>query len=283
MFAVEHSMRYRFDRLVSLAPHLMRLRPAPHCRVPVRSYSLKVAPAGHSVDWLRDAFGNHLARLSFDGPVSGFSVDIGLELEMPELDPFACSIEASALCCPFKYEPALYDSLAPYLQIAESGPLLRDWLQRMDSRRRFTLNFLADLGRRVRNDIEYCVRIQPGVQSCEQTLLRGSGSCRDSAWLMVQILRHLGLAARFVSGYLLQPAGATSAAGDNVELHAWTEVYLPGAGWLGMDSTSGLFTAAGHIPLACAPEPFAAAPLSGRIGRCAVTLEFHTVVSRLNQ
>lgn len=275
-------MRYRFDRLVCLAPHLVRLRPAPHCRVPVRSYSLKVEPAAHSVEWLQDPFGNHLARLSFENPVAGFSLDIGLELEMPEFDPFACAIETSALCYPFEYGPGLRDGLAPYLKIAESGPHLRRWLQGTDCRRRFTLNFLADLGRRVRNEIEYCVRMQPGVQSCEQTLQLGRGSCRDSAWLLVQVLRHLGFAARFVSGYLLQPAGEAAVIGDNVELHAWVEVHIPGAGWLGMDSTSGLFTAACHIPLACAPEPFAAAPLSGKIGKCAVMLEFHTAVSRIN-
>jgi transglutaminase-like putative cysteine protease len=170
----------------------------------------------------------------------------------------------------------------PYLGIVESGPLLRSWLQRTDCRRRSILDFLAALGGRVQREIEYCVRMQPGVQSCEQTLLLGSGSCRDSAWLLVQILRHLGLAARFVSGYLLQPQGNVLAAEDSIELHAWVEVYIPGAGWLGIDSTSGLFTAAGHIPLACAPDPLATAPVSGKIGRCSIMLEFHTAVSRIN-
>jgi transglutaminase-like putative cysteine protease len=282
MFAVEHNMHYRFDRPVSLTPHLIRLRPAPHCRVPVRAYSLEVEPAEHSIEWLHDSFDNHLARLSFGGPVAGFSVDIDLKLEMPGFDPYAPAIETSSICYPFEYDPALQGSLAPYLRIAESGPLLRDWLRRTDCRRRLIRHFLADLGMRLRNEIDYRMRMQSGVQDCERTLLLGNGSCRDSAWLLVQILRHLGFAARFVSGYLIQPAEEISVAGDSVELHAWAEVYIPGAGWLGMDSTSGLFAGAGHIPLACAPEPFAAAPLSGKIGRCAVMLEFHTAVSRIN-
>lgn len=282
MFAVKHSMCYQFDRLVTVRPHLMRLHPAPHCRAAVRAYSLKVEPAGYSIDWLRDTFGNHLAQLSFDRPIPGFSIDIGLRLEMTEAGLFNIPIDTSALFYPFEYEPHLQASLAPYLLIAESGFLLRGWLQRTDCRRQFTLNFLAGLARRVRNEIDYCVRMQPGVQSCEQTLLIGSGSCRDSAWLLIQILRHLGLAARFASGYLLQPAGEFSVGDDCIELHAWAEVYIPGAGWVGLDCTSGLFTGAGHIPLACAPEPQAAAPVSGKIGKCSVKLEFSTAVSRIN-
>lgn len=275
-------MHYRFDRPVRLAPHLMRLRPAPHCRALVRAYSLKVEPGGCAIDWLRDSFDNHLARLSFDRPIPGLSVDIGLKLEVTEVAPFELPVDASALFYPFEYRQHLHAGLAPYLQVAESGSLLRGWLQRTDCRRRFTLNFLADLAGRVRSEIDYCVRMQPGVQSCEQTLLLGSGSCRDSAWLLVQILRHLGLASRFASGYLLQTADDSAFDDDRIELHAWAEVYIPGAGWMGLDSTSGLFTGPGHIPLACAPEPLAAAPLSGRISRCSVMLEFHTAVSRIN-
>jgi len=282
-------MQYRFDRPVSLKPHLIRLRPAPHCRAPVRSYSLIIstqgsahASAGHSVNWLRDSFGNHLAMLSFEEAVTGFAVEIDLQLELAAAGVCQPRVARSARRYPFEYDPLLRPALMPYLGIAESGPLLRGWLQRTDCRRRSTLDFLSGLGGRVQREIEYCMRMQPGVQSCEQTLLLGSGSCRDSAWLLVQILRHLGLAARFVSGYLLQPQGNVPASGDSVELHAWAEVYIPGAGWLGIDSTSGLFTAAGHIPLACAPEPLATAPVSGKIGRCSIMLEFHTAVSRLN-
>jgi transglutaminase-like putative cysteine protease len=275
-------MRYRFDRPVNLGPHVIRLRPAPHCRTPLRAYTLQVEPAGHVVEWLRDPFGNYLARLTYTRPVTDLTVDIALMIEMGAIEPFNLTAEPSACHYPFEYAAHLRNALAPYLEITESGPLLRKWLQRMHDWPRATADFLAAVNRRVQQDVGYCVRMQPGVQSCEQTLQLQSGSCRDSAWLLVQILRHMGLAARFVSGYLLQPAPDQSPnIEDCVELHAWTEVYIPGAGWIGLDSTSGLFTAAGHIPLACAPEPLAATPVSGTTGKCAVMLEFYSKATRL--
>ncbi len=275
-------MRYRFDRPVNLSPHIIRLRPAPHCRTPVRAYMLEVEPDGHLIDWLRDPFDNYLARLTYTRPITDLTVDIGLMIEMVAIDPFN-SCEPSARYYPFEYTAHLRNALAPYLRIVESGPLLRKWLQRMHYWPCTTEDFLAAVNRRVQHDINYCVRMQPGVQSCEHTLQLQSGSCRDSAWLLVQILRHLGLAARFVSGYLLQPAADSSSdVEDCVELHAWTEVYIPGAGWIGLDSTSGLFTAAGHIPLACSPEPLAATPVSGTTGKCSVMLEFYSTATRIN-
>jgi uncharacterized protein (DUF2126 family)/transglutaminase-like putative cysteine protease len=292
--AIEHRTLYTFDRMVAIAPHVVRLRPAPHCRTPVLAYSLTVEPAGHFVNWQQDPFGNHQARLVFPEKATSLSLAVDLVADLAVINPFDFFVEPSAERYPFTYERSLARDLAPYLAVEPAGPLLAEWLRPEKVRSRSgdprIVDFLVRLNRRLRDDVAYTTRMEPGVQSAEETLEKRLGSCRDSGWLLVQILRHLGLAARFVSGYLVQLAadsepleGPAGPSEDFTDLHAWAEVYVPGAGWIGLDPTSGLLAGEGHIPLACTPEPSSAAPVTGVVGPCEATLDFSNVVTRLRE
>ncbi len=288
--ALNHQTRYRYDRPVSLAPHVVRLRPAPHCRTPIQAYSLKVRPEQHFINWQQDPFGNYLARLVFLEKTRDLFIEVDLVAEMTVLNPFDFFLEQYAEHVPFQYDPQLAKELSPYLEIKEAGPRLREWLASVDYSTQPTVPFLVALNQRLRQDINYIIRMEPGIQTCEETLTLHRGSCRDSGWLLVQILRHLGLAARFVSGYLIQltadvkaldgPAGPVA---DFTDLHAWAEVYVPGAGWAGLDPTSGLFAGEGHIPLACTPDPVSAAPVTGLTDTCEVDFQFHMSVTRIHE
>jgi uncharacterized protein (DUF2126 family) len=286
--ALSHTTRYRYDRAVSLSPHVIRLRPAPHCRTPVLSYSLKAEPRTQFLNWQQDPHGNFLARVVFPEKTRELVIGVDLVAELSVINPFDFFLEPSAETCPFTYEPWLAKELAPFLDAADIGPKLCDRVQHIDRRPRRTIDFLVDLNRQLAQDIRYLIRLEPGVQTPDETLTRGSGSCRDTAWLLVQILRNLGLAARFVSGYLIQlapdvksldgPSGTTT---DFTDLHAWAEVYLPGAGWIGLDPTSGLLAGEGHLPLAATPDPFSAAPITGAVDECEATLEHDMHVRRI--
>ncbi|MEZ5842390.1 MAG: transglutaminase family protein [Hyphomicrobiaceae bacterium] len=289
--ALTHETRYTYDRLVRMGPQVVRLRPAPHCRTPILSYSLTVEPKLHFINWQQDPFGNFQARLVLPEPTELFSVTVDLVADMAVVNPFDFFVEESATSADFSYEPALRDELGPYLGPEPAGPLLEAYLARLKrTGEQSTIDFLCDLNRRLQGDVRYLIRMEPGVQTPEETLRTRSGSCRDSGWLLVQILRHMGLAARFVSGYLIQltpdvkalegPVGAET---DFTDLHAWTEVYVPGAGWIGLDPTSGLLAGEGHIPLAATPQPSSAAPISGAHERADVDFAFHMKVTRVRE
>lgn len=290
--ALHHKTNYNYDQLIQLTPHLVRLRPAPHTRTPVHRYSLKVEPREHFVHWQQDPFGNHVASFTFREKTRRFSVEVDLVVEMVTINPFDFFVEEYAENWPFNYEAHLKKDLSPYLELKEQGKLLRAWVGAVPREKKHIIDLLVDLNRRLSLDIGYVIRMEPGVQSCEQTLDLAKGSCRDSAWLLVQILRHLGLAARFVSGYLVQLApdmksldGPSGPEKDFTDLHAWCEVFVPGAGWVGLDPTSGLFAGEGHIPLACTPDPVSAAPITGAyLGeKTEVRFEFENRVQRIHE
>jgi uncharacterized protein (DUF2126 family)/transglutaminase-like putative cysteine protease len=288
--ALNHKTTYRYDRLISLGPQIIRLRPAPHCRTPILSYSLKVTPRQHFLNWQQDPQSNYLARFVFPEKTTEFAVEVDLVAELAVINPFDFFLEPSAEQWPFAYEPWLERELRPYLETEPVGPMLESWLAAIPRENTQTVNFLVDLNQRLQQHIGYVIRLEPGIQTPEQTLTQRTGSCRDSAWLLVQILRNLGLAARFVSGYLIQLTadqkaldGPSGPEQDFTDLHAWTEVYLPGAGWIGLDPTSGLFAGEGHIPLACTPDASSAAPITGAIDECKVEFSHEMAVTRINE
>ncbi|MCG7593645.1 DUF2126 domain-containing protein [Mycobacterium sp. PSTR-4-N] len=296
--ALEHRTSYTFDRLVEVFPHVVRLRPAPHSRTPIEAYSLTVEPADHFVNWQQDAFGNFLARLVFPTRARSLTITVGLIADLKVINPFDFFIEDYAEQIGFTYPPALAEDLKPYLRPVDeehpgSGPgdLAEAWVANFSvAPGTRTIDFLVALNRAVNADVGYSVRLEPGVQTPDTTLRTGIGSCRDSAWLLVSILRQMGLAARFVSGYLVQLTsdvealdGPSGPAADFTDLHAWTEVYVPGAGWIGLDPTSGLFAGEGHIPLSATPHPESAAPITGATEPCETTLEFSNVVTRVHE
>jgi len=291
-----HKTSYRYDRPISLGPQTIRLRPAPHTRTPIISYSQTVTPGGHFLNWQQDPFGNYQARAVFPDKTDHFDVTIDLVADMVAINPFDFFLDEEVHHVPFAYSEADAQDLAPYLTTdahgAHYGALVKEaralWQsgQEQDIR---TTDFLVALNQRLQERIGYVVRMEPGVQTPEDTLQIGKGSCRDSGWLLVNLLRDVGIAARFVSGYLVQltadekpvDGGAAGPEADFTDLHAWAEAYIPGAGWIGLDPTSGLFAGEGHIPLAATPAPQSAAPISGTLDPCEVSFDVEMTVTRL--
>jgi uncharacterized protein (DUF2126 family)/transglutaminase-like putative cysteine protease len=288
--ALHHRTTYTYDRLVALGPQVVRLRPAPHSRTAILSYSLRIEPKQHFINWQQDPQGNHLARLVFPEKTDRFEIVVDLVADMTVINPFDFFLEPDAEQWPFAYDPSLAAEIAPFRKVEPPGPLLAAWLAKVDRSKQRTVDFIVGLNARLQKEIGYIVRMEPGVQTCEETLGLGKGSCRDTGWLLVAILRHLGFAARFASGYLIQlmpdekpldgPEGPTH---DFTDLHAWCEVYLPGAGWIGLDPTSGLLTGEGHIPLACTPEPSSAAPIEGAVDESKVVFSYDMKVTRVRE
>lgn len=286
--AISHNTSYLFDRKVSLSPHIFRLRPAPHCRTPIESFRLKITPEDYFLNWQQDPFGNYQARVVFKEKTEALKVDVEIIADLKTINPFDFFIEEAVEDFPFTYSQEIKQELAPYLEIEESGVLLDEFIQSIDYTPRKTINFLIDLNQKINNYLRYNIRLEPGVQTPEETIGTQTGSCRDYAWLFVQVLRRLGFGARFVSGYIVQlkadePSldGPSGPAEDFTDLHAWTEVYLPGAGWVGMDATSGLLAGEGHIPLACTPHYYSAAAVTGMTDPCEVNFEFSNDVTRI--
>ncbi|MBI1392634.1 MAG: IMP dehydrogenase [Alphaproteobacteria bacterium] len=304
--ALTHRTTYEYDRLITLGPQVVRLRPAPHTRTSILSYGFKVEPKAHFLNWQQDPFGNYLARLVFPERTRRFSVTVDLVADLAPINPFDFFLEDHATFTPFGYDADTRKDLAPYLEPVPGGPLFEALVAREEDEWRHggerivaanpdaegltTNDFLVGVNQRLQQAIAYTVRMEPGVQTPEETLEKALGSCRDSAWLMVALMRRLGIAARFVSGYLIQLKadelpieGPSGPEADFTDLHAWTEVYLPGAGWIGLDPTSGLFAAEGHVPLAATPSPTTAAAISGGHEPCEVEFSFHMDVRRVEE
>jgi len=292
--ALHHRTHYAFDRPVGLSPHEVRLRPAAHCRTPIDSYSLTVRPAKHFLNWQQDPYGNWLARIVFPDKARELEITVDLVADMTVINPFDFFVDPSAERFPFAYSNENARELAPYLELLPETPLLMQWVQK--ARTAFlgsnanTIDVLIGVNRMVREDVNYLVRMEQGIQTPDETLRRGQGSCRDSAWLLVQVLRYMGIAARFASGYLIQLAadqksldGPSGPELDFTDLHAWAEAYIPGAGWIGLDATSGLLAGEGHIPLACTALPGSAAPVIGMTEIAKSTLTFEMKVTRIHE
>ncbi|EQA45183.1 putative amidoligase [Leptospira broomii serovar Hurstbridge str. 5399] len=294
LVSLTHETSYEYDKAVSLSPHVIRLRPAPHARTKIISYSLQVEPTKQFLNWQQDPFGNYQARLVFPEKTNKLRILVDLIAEIQVFNPFDFFLEPDAEEAPFIYSDSLRKELMPYLSASDGSYALANYISQLRKegilQKARTVDYLVRLNHRVYEDVSYVIRMEPGVQTCTETLEKKSGSCRDSAFLLVQILRHIGLAARFVSGYLIQlkpdevpidgPAGPKA---DFTDLHAWAEVYLPGAGWVGLDPTSGLLAGEGHIPLAAVPEPSSASPVFGYSDPANSKFHFHMEVKRIKE
>lgn len=284
--ALNHTTTYRYDRPVSLSPQLVRLRPAPHCRTEIQEYRLTIKPVEHLIHWQQDPFNNHIARLTFPEKIDELRLEVAIVANIASINPFDFLIDDAANKWPFDYSESLQLDLQPYLMPEEHGEELQAFLQSLPLESAGIIDFLLQVNSCIFDRIEYIERLESGVQTSSETLLKRSGSCRDSAWLLVQTLRHLGLAARFVSGYsvqlAIQSADSLEVTGtDSTDLHAWAEVFIPGAGWLGFDPTSGLLAGEGYIPLCCTRAPASAAALSGTMEKTITNLQFENIVTRL--
>jgi len=286
--ALRHRTNYRYEKAVSLGPQIIRLRPAAHCRTPILSYSLNVLPAEHFISWQLDPSSNQQARVVFSTKTEQFAVEVNMVADLIPVNPFDFLLDPAAEQYPFQYGPEQAVDLHPYLLSGSPGPLLREFIESFRSYRTGTIELLLLLNRTIRDQVDYVTRLEPGIQTSEETLEKRSGSCRDSGWLLVEVLRNLGIAARFVSGYLIQLAEAdpdlngSDGGTDTAALHAWAEAFLPGAGWIGLDPTSGLLAGEGHIPLACTSNASQAAPISGTSELASTTFTYEMSVRRLN-
>ena len=291
--AIHHQMHYDYDKAINVSPQVIRLKPAVHSRTPIHAYSLKISPENHFINWQQDPFGNFLARVVFPEKIDKLHIDVEVIADMIVINPFDFFVDEYAEKYPFEYTPELKKDLSPYFEKEENGALLMklvEDIKALNSKESHIVDFLVTINQSLNKRVNYTIRMEPGVQTCEQTLGLALGSCRDSAWVLVQAFRHLGLAARFVSGYLVQLTadeksldGPSGPEKDFTDLHAWAEVYIPGAGWIGLDATSGLFAGEGHIPLSCTPSPGSAAPITGLLDPCETIFTFKNEVIRVHE
>ena len=285
---IRHETSYRYPKPAIFGPHTIRLCPADHAGASVLSYNLQLNPEAE-VRWQRDPWGNRIARATFSEGTQSDSLTLVVDaaFDIRPVNPFDFFVDDRCRDLPFSYPDELTTELEPFLARPSVGPLLAQFLESCPAHG-YVTDHLVRLNRKIAKEVQYIIRNEPGIQTSEETLRSARGSCRDSAALLVDAFRAQGLAARFVSGYLIQladegniPNEARGVEHDVLDLHAWAEVYVPGAGWVGLDGTSGLLTGEGHVPLAGTVDPAHAAPVDGTTNLTANAVHFDMAVQRL--
>jgi transglutaminase-like putative cysteine protease len=261
-YKILHRTYYNFSGEVRLGPHTLRLRPKEGHELRIESSTLGITPPA-TLRWHRDAEDNSVAIATFDTPASQLTIESEVIIRQYNQAPLDFLVADYAIDYPFTYQPEESVVLAPYLNVTEhaAGELLTDWIAGFwqSGERIQTYTLLQRLGVHIQQSLSYQLREEPGVQTVVDTLSRGSGSCRDSAYLFMEAARRLGFAARFVSGYLNAPPSTANYGAT----HAWAEVFLPGAGWKGFDPTIGEVVGANHIAVAVARLPESVPPIAG--------------------
>jgi transglutaminase-like putative cysteine protease len=259
---IHHLTRYRYAETVTLLPHTLYLRPRDGHDVRVQSSRLDISPA-FDIRWKRDIFDNSVAVVAFRQPAAELTISSEVVVEHYEEQPLEFVLEDSARRFPFNYEASDHIDLAPYQRplFPDEQDRVKDWIAGIfaPGSEEETIELLTRINREIAGTLKYQPREMPGVQSPATTLDSGRGSCRDFATLFIEVCRQLGLAARFISGYLLNE----SVPQDMTATHAWLEVFLPGSGWRGFDPTSGELVGGDHIAVAVHRHPEAVPPVSG--------------------
>lgn len=257
---IQHLTEYLFSAPVTFNPHRLLIRPREGHDVRIESSKLVISPA-YSTKWQRDVFDNSLAVVSFKKPSDKLTISSEVVIQHFEQAPFDFMLEDYAINYPFNYADSERADLLAYQQLVflNDQNAINNWLHQFNYLGMNTFSMLMMLNQNISNQFRYQMREEPGVQSPAYTLEHRSGSCRDYATLLIEACRCLGLASRFVSGYLHAPATEEG----HASTHAWVEVYLPGTGWKGFDPTSGEVTSSKHIAVAVARNPEAVPPISG--------------------
>jgi transglutaminase-like putative cysteine protease len=259
---IQHLTRYHYAETVTLLPHTLHLRPREGHDIRVQSSRLQISPE-FRIRWKRDVYGNSVAVVDFLRPAGDLVISSEVVVEHYEEDPLEFVLEEGARQYPFQYDSAEQIDLAPYQRaiFPQDQAVVKAWIADVckSGTSADTIALLTSVNTKIANRLEYLVREEPGVQTPAQTVSTGKGSCRDFATLFIEICRHCGLASRFISGYVLNEAVAQG----HTATHAWAEVYLPGSGWRGFDSTSGLVVGGDHIAVAVHRHPEAIPPVAG--------------------
>lgn len=266
-YAIQHRTHYRYARPVTLGPHRLMVRPTDSHDLRLESATLTLSPLAR-VRWAHDVFGNSIATVTFDAPTDELLIVSHLEVTRYSLGDAAIELLPEVASYPFIYAPDDRANLGPFLvcRYGQCGPAVMAWAQEIVRPGADTLQALRDLNAAIRTGFAYSARFAAGVQTPSETLSLRSGTCRDFATLFIEAARALGFGARFVTGYLYDPAldaGAGAGIAGAGATHAWAEVYLPGPGWVEFDPTNGLIESPILLRVGVATDAEHAVPVSG--------------------